>query len=30
MVRKFEEKYGKEEIKRWYSGFDAAVEIPLE
>ena len=30
VVRKFEEKYGKEEIKKWYSGFDAAVEISLE
>ena len=28
--KKFEEKYGKDQIKRWYTGFDAAVEVPIQ
>ncbi|MGC8577259.1 MAG: nitroreductase/quinone reductase family protein [Thermoproteota archaeon] len=27
VVAKFKEKYGEEEIKKWYSGFDVAVRV---
>ncbi|MBO3757960.1 MAG: nitroreductase/quinone reductase family protein [Thermoproteota archaeon] len=27
VIAKFKEKYGEEEIKKWYSGFDAAVRV---
>lgn len=27
VVTKFKEKYGEEEIKKWYSGFDVAVKV---
>ncbi len=30
VIRLFREKYTPEEIKRWYSGLDVAVEAPLE
>lgn len=29
VVTRFKEKYGEEEIKKWYSGFDAAVRVSL-
>jgi deazaflavin-dependent oxidoreductase (nitroreductase family) len=29
VVRQFREKYTPEEVKRWYSGLDVAVQIPL-
>ena len=29
VVRQFREKYTSEEVKRWYSGLDVAVQIPL-
>jgi deazaflavin-dependent oxidoreductase (nitroreductase family) len=29
VIRQFREKYTPEEIKRWYSGLDVAVQIPL-
>jgi deazaflavin-dependent oxidoreductase (nitroreductase family) len=29
VVQQFREKYTPEEVKRWYSGLDVAVEIPL-
>lgn len=27
VIAKFKEKYGEEEIKKWYSGFDVAVRV---
>lgn len=27
VITKFKEKYGEEEIKKWYSGFDVAVRV---
>ena len=29
VIRQFREKYTPEEIKRWYTGLDVAVQIPL-
>jgi len=29
VIRQFREKYSPEEIKRWYTGLDVAVQIPL-
>ena len=29
VIRQFREKYTSEEIKRWYSGLDVAVQIPF-
>jgi deazaflavin-dependent oxidoreductase (nitroreductase family) len=29
VIRQFREKYTSEEVKRWYSGLDVAVQIPL-
>ena len=29
VIRQFREKYTAEEIKRWYSGLDVAVQIPV-
>ena len=29
VIEMFKEKYGEREIKKWYSGFDAAVKISL-
>jgi deazaflavin-dependent oxidoreductase (nitroreductase family) len=29
VVRQFREKYTSEEVKRWYSGLDVAVQLPL-
>lgn len=29
VIRQFREKYTPEEVKRWYSGLDVAVQIPL-
>jgi deazaflavin-dependent oxidoreductase (nitroreductase family) len=29
VIRQFREKYSSEEIKRWYSGLDVAVQIPF-
>jgi deazaflavin-dependent oxidoreductase (nitroreductase family) len=30
VIRQFREKYTAEEIKRWYTGLDVAVQIPLQ
>ena len=30
VVEKFREKYGAEDVKKYYSGFDAAVSVKLE
>jgi len=29
VIQRFREKYTAEQIKRWYTGLDAAVQIPL-
>jgi len=29
IVRKFKSKYGEEEVKKYYTKFDVAVEVPL-
>jgi hypothetical protein len=29
VIRQFREKYTPEEVKRWYSGLDVTVQIPL-
>jgi chorismate mutase len=29
VVRKFSSRYGEEEVKKYYTKFDAAVEVPL-
>ncbi|HLI84330.1 MAG TPA: nitroreductase/quinone reductase family protein [Bryobacteraceae bacterium] len=30
VIQQFREKYGAEDIKRWYSRLDVAVKVPLE
>jgi hypothetical protein len=30
VIQQFREKYGPEDIKRWYTHLDVAVEIPIE